>query len=109
MATIPAVLSGEACSMVVSVDLGYGWVKAVREDGRRLAFPSVVAPAPRSLGFSGAGSSNAGRYRLTVGGDPFLLGEAAMASGGTRGLAEVASERPGIRALLFGALALTCP
>lgn len=94
--------------MVVSVDLGYGWVKAVREDGRRMAFPAVVAPAPRSLGFSEAGSSNAERYRITIAGEQLLIGEAAMAAGGTRGLAEVASDRPGIRSLLLGGLSLLC-
>lgn len=94
--------------MLVSVDLGYGWVKAIREDGRRLAFPAVLAPAPRSLGFAEAGSSNGERYRLAVGSEQVLVGEAAVVAGGSRGLADVASHRPGLRTLLLAALGLLC-
>lgn len=50
--------------MIASLDLGYGYVKALREDGRRVCFPSVVAEAPRSLGLSAVASTNTEGHRL---------------------------------------------
>ncbi|MHB8927062.1 MAG: ParM/StbA family protein, partial [Bacillota bacterium] len=66
--------------MRVAVDLGYGFVKAVSENGKRVMFPSVVAPDPGGKELAEALGSKPD-YAVTVehGGRAarYLVGESA--------------------------------
>lgn len=74
--------------MRVAVDIGYGYVKAVSEYGRRVVFPSVVAVDPGRLlfGLAGGALDEVGyvvRYKET-GSDRIVdcaVGEAGLACG----------------------------
>ena len=68
---------------VLSVDVGYGYTKAVAASGRRAIFPSVVAPDSGDvlgLGgvFGGQAPGHRVRVRLVAGeARSYLVGEAA--------------------------------
>lgn len=76
--------------MRIAVDIGYGYVKALSETGKRAVFPSVVAPSPAGGVLAGAlGNGKGLDYRVGV--RPFgrlgaeetmLIGEAALAARG---------------------------
>ncbi len=77
--------------MLISVDVGYGMVKAVSEAGNRISFPSVVAPKTSGLPLDilGAGIVQ-NDYSLTFK-DPssgeegeYMVGDAALGVGGIR-------------------------
>jgi len=50
---------------IISVDVGYGYTKAVSSEGKRTIFPSVIAPA-RSDILSGVFSQNGAGHRVSV-------------------------------------------
>lgn len=68
--------------MRVSVDLGYGFVKAVSENGKRVMFPSVVAPGPTGTAVAEALGSKAD-YTVSIEkagkASQYLVGDAAAA------------------------------
>lgn len=71
--------------MLVSVDLGYGYTKAVSEKGRAM-FPSVLCPAPEVIYDFGARGKRPGyvvevRQMGSVVRERFLVGELALKDG----------------------------
>ncbi len=100
--------------MRVAVDVGYGWTKAVAEDGGRVSFPSVLAPysspggSLSEFGFRGEGQV------VTVGGveqnETYLFGNDALHNRAAfRPWDSRASERKGYDLLLYAALAHLMP
>lgn len=68
--------------MLISVDIGYGFTKAVTDSGHRASFPSVVAPAHMDL-FNGIFNNGIG-YKVMVhtleGSQEKLVGDLALNS-----------------------------
>ena len=92
--------------MAVAVDCGYWWTKGVTESGRRVAFPSVVAPASQGRDL-GALSGTPPEWRVTVDGLTTMIGDAAVSRpDATRAWDASAADRAGYRALVLGAVAL---
>ena len=92
--------------MVLAVDCGYGWTKGVTESGRRVAFPSVVAPPSQGRDL-GALSGTPPEWRITVDGLTTMIGDAAVSRpDATRAWDASAADRAGYRALVLGAVAL---
>jgi len=99
---------------LAAVDVGYGFVKGVA-NGKRTLFPSAVEPTTirgdlaRALGVSAPGHHLS---VVSVPGGPenvegrWLVGEAALLSGGVRGWDAAASRRSGYEILILAALAL---
>lgn len=102
--------------MRIAVDVGFGYVKCVGEDGRRAVFPSVVAPAPAAAGVlaQAMGKRAEVGYRLQAWpqGRPdqareYLVGEAALAArGGSRAWEREAADNQHLHVLVAAACAL---
>ncbi|MBX6351541.1 MAG: ParM/StbA family protein [Clostridia bacterium] len=95
--------------MLVSVDVGYGYTKAVADTGRRAWFPSVVAQGPgfgrlaSSIGVAGPGHEVT--VRQADGTESrFLVGEAALLSNGVRSWDLTSSGRRDYGRLVLSAL-----
>ncbi len=97
--------------MIVAVDTGYGYVKALAQDGRRACFPSVVFPDAgtgelvQAVGGSGPG------HRVTLlpaQGEPqrLLVGDAAILAGGVRSWDSTAAARRDYARLVLAAVAI---
>lgn len=69
--------------MIIAVDVGYGFTKALNEYQRSAVFPSLVAPGQdRSLeGIFGAGQSGLDCLHVRVNGQEFFVGELARRGG----------------------------
>lgn len=68
----------------ISIDLGYGYVKGVGEDGKTILFPSIVGPG-KDRGLSEAlGSANTGLDKLHVemDGKQYFVGDLAITEAG---------------------------
>lgn len=67
--------------MRLAVDVGYGYVKALSDGGRRTSFPSVCSPAPADLA-PGVFGALPHRVEVFRGGkaERYLVGEAALRS-----------------------------
>lgn len=92
--------------MIVAIDAGYGWTKGVSENGRQVAFPSVVAePSPgRDQGILGGAAPE---WRVTLDGHASLVGDAAMAKAGAiRAWDASAADRAGYPSLVYAAAGL---
>lgn len=97
----------------ISVDLGYGYVKAVNEYGRKVIFPSVVAADPGGSALSDALGGQQD-YTVKVRRDgretPYLVGEAAVAAAwGSRAWEENQAIHENTGILLATAVALLEP
>lgn len=97
----------------VGVDVGYGFVKAVSSDGRRVSFPSVVAPlfGERRLELPGLGGEPSYVVEVSCGGGPaqrYAVGDYALHCDGAvrawRLQGQAAHENT--KVLLFAACAL---
>jgi len=60
--------------MRIAVDVGYGWTKALSEDGRKVSFPSVVA---RAIADTTGGLFSALPYEVKINGANWFVGERA--------------------------------
>jgi len=58
----------------ISVDVGYGWTKALSEDGRKVSFPSAVA---RAITDTTAGLFPSLPYEVKINGSGWFVGERA--------------------------------
>ncbi|KKM13028.1 hypothetical protein SY88_00195 [Clostridiales bacterium PH28_bin88] len=69
--------------MIISVDVGYGFTKAISEYQRSVVFPSLVAPGQdRSMeGIFGAGQSGLDCLHVRVNGQEFFVGDLARRGG----------------------------
>jgi len=69
--------------MRISVDIGFGFTKAVSEKEKTVSFPSVVAPriASTTGGALGYGQDD---YLVTIDGQDYYVGDAGMIAGGNR-------------------------
>lgn len=69
--------------MRISVDIGFGFTKAVSEKGKEVSFPSVVARRIASMtgGALGFGQDD---YLVTIDGQEFYVGDAGMVAAGSR-------------------------
>ncbi len=47
----------------LAVDAGHGYVKALSESGRRVLFPSLIAPAPPGLDLGDFGRAETNHHR----------------------------------------------
>lgn len=95
-----------------AIDVGYGFVKAVAENGRRCVFASVVATAGTGELAAALGGS-APAHRLDVAeatndgtNGKWLVGDAAQAAGGVRAWQTEASQRQGYDLLALAAIAV---
>ena len=87
--------------MVVAVDVGYGFTKAVTREGRRTVFPSTVA-RPTGAGLAEAlGGTSDGHTLSILGGPQYRVG-----SGGSRAWDSNAADRAGYDALVYAATLL---
>lgn len=95
--------------MLVSVDVGYGYTKAVTDNGRRAWFPSVIAQASAfgrlasAIGVAGPGYDVTLRLADGVDGR-FLVGEAALLANGVRSWDLATSSRRDYNRLVLSAL-----
>ena len=94
----------------VSVDLGYGFVKAISEHGKALLFPSVVGKGKeRRLGklFNGDGKD----YDVVVNGEHYFVGNLALAASydATRAFGEERYDHYSTPVLTATAVALLTP
>lgn len=91
----------------ISVDLGYGFVKAVADNGRTVSFPRVAQP-DTGFGLSEAVEMTTPHlpYRVTVNGKSWLVGRAAQEAGGVRAWSDTLHEEEETRILLLAACAL---
>lgn len=93
--------------MRISVDLGYGFVKAVADNGRTACFPSVACQdAGPGLADALDGSAPSLPYRVLIDGQPWLVGRAAQEAGGVRAWSETMHDEKDSRILLLTACAL---
>lgn len=99
--------------MRISVDVGYGYVKAVNEKGQKIAFPSVVAPSfTKGIGNVLGGSKDDYSVVMWPFGKPnesscYYVGDRAMTSGGAvRTWEENAAENTNITIFVLTALAI---
>lgn len=94
----------------MAMDTGFGFTKAVREDGRRVCFPSAVMARSGSGALSGViGGGGAGYgVRLEQYGETrrVLVGEAALGLGAVRSWDTQAAARTDYEVLTLSALAL---
>lgn len=65
-------------SMLIGLDVGYGYTKCVRHDQRRIMFPSLVAPADVHTFSLGLGDH---RQTVTVDDADYVVGDAAVNQG----------------------------
>ncbi len=96
--------------MRVAIDVGYGFTKALFDQGGRQVFPSVVTPERGTGDLAAALGGTAQRHRLSVqiGSElpqGYLIGSAALAAGGTRTWAVDGSGRDDYPLLVLAALA----
>lgn len=75
---------------MIAIDIGYSAVKAISENGTRVCFPSVVAPATEDL-LNGA-ISNILKHSVKTNGQEYWVGEAAMQS--SSAIATLSREKP---------------
>lgn len=99
--------------MRISVDVGYGYVKAVNEKGKKVTFPSIVAPSfTKGIGNVLGGSKDDYAVVMWPFGRPgesscYYVGDRAMTSGGAvRTWEENAAENTNIIIFILTALAL---
>ncbi|MCL6648340.1 MAG: ParM/StbA family protein [Chloroflexi bacterium] len=83
---------------MLAVDVGYGFVKAAAQDGRRLLFPSAVASAERHGELTTALGLRRPEHHVEVQGtggrtDRYLVGEAALRAGASRTWSEASTRR----------------
>jgi len=95
----------------LAVDVGYGYTKAVSDDGHRICFPSAVAPVRGSgdLGVVIGSGDPPYRIELHASGqevERLWVGEAALVAGATRSWNTEASGRTDYERLVLAALAL---
>lgn len=64
--------------MKIGIDIGYGFTKAINENGEKVIFPSLVAPAGAT--FLNDLFSDAEKYKVTINHTDLLIGEAARHS-----------------------------
>ena len=75
---------------MIAIDIGYSHVKAMSENGTRVCFPSVVAPASEDL-LNGA-VKNILKHSVKTNGQEYWVGEAAMQS--TNAITTLSREKP---------------
>lgn len=92
--------------MRIAVDIGYGYVKAIAENGNRLHFPSVVAAAATPGALGGVLGGQPVDYQVTINGQNYLIGDAAIMAAGTRTWEQDASQNQNLVPLLATALAI---
>lgn len=93
--------------MRFSVDLGYGFVKAIADNGRTACFPSVVRPdTGPGLAEALDGAAAHLPYRVTVNGQAWLIGRAAQEAGGVRAWSNTLHKESDTHILLLAACAL---
>lgn len=95
----------------ISVDLGYGYVKAVDEHGKTVMFPSLVGTGNSRYLDSGMGGSTPDAVNsldVIVGGNRYFVGELARreARDATYAYEQNKINHPNTKVLLFTALAL---
>jgi len=85
--------------MRISVDIGFGYTKAVNEKGKSVFFPSVVAPlyASTTGGALGYGNDD---YIVRMNDKDYYVGDAAMTAGGDRQWEEEAAENANLNILV---------
>jgi plasmid segregation protein ParM len=94
--------------MRISVDVGFGYVKAVNEHKKTIDFPSVVDPKIESaLGGFGAEED----YSISIKGEKdalrtYLVGDAAMSMGGSRAFDDQVVNNKNLDVLISTAIAL---
>ena len=76
---------------MIAIDIGYSAVKAISENGTRVCFPSVVAPATEDL-LNGAVKNILKHSVKTSTGQEYWVGEAAMQS--SNAIATLSREKP---------------
>lgn len=77
--------------MKISVDVGYSSVKAVSDTGKRIIFPSIIAPY-RENPVNGTIYSQYKRHVLSMNGEKSLVGDAAIRS--LTGISSMDREKP---------------
>lgn len=98
--------------MLIGIDVGFGYTKAVAGNGRQISFPSVIAPrrGTGELGrlLGGEGPKHALDIEEQHGAGPQYLwvGEAAVSADGTRTWDDEAARRGDYDRLVLAALAL---
>ncbi|MCX7884641.1 MAG: ParM/StbA family protein [Caloramator sp.] len=99
--------------MRISVDVGYGYVKAVNEKSRKILFPSVVAPyTSKGLGSILGGIDDEYTVVMWEYGKPnqskcFYVGDKAMTSGGAiRTWEDNAANNSNIKVLVMASLSI---
>ncbi|MCR3922016.1 MAG: ParM/StbA family protein [Firmicutes bacterium] len=95
--------------MRIAVDVGFGYTKAVNEAGKKVSFPSVVAP--RAGGGIEIVGGNQDDYIVTLYSQgqrfaEYLVGDAALVSNGTRAWDDKFAENRNLKTLIAVALAL---
>lgn len=95
-------LAGMRCGVVVAVDVGYGFTKAVAAGGRRVVFPSTIAPPSAGGRLADAlGGSADGHTVSVLGGPQYRVGGT-----GQRTWDADATDRTGYDALCLSAACL---
>lgn len=98
--------------MKIGIDAGYGFVKAIAENGRRVSFPSVVgAGRERPMaGLFGRGDGPGHDVSIRLGAEPerYFLGELALRESwnASRSFEQERVNHPGLRTLLLAAAAM---
>lgn len=95
---------------VVSVDIGYGFTKAVSSTGERVSFPSVAAPAVADPlnGVFKDGVGHRVRISSLAGVEEKLVGEAALQSQAAQGFIAQQEKPQGLHDLLLLTAAYLC-
>lgn len=97
--------------MRIAVDVGFGYTKAVNEEGKKVSFPSVIAPRPgRGIDIIGGNKDDYivslwshGKFEDYA---ECFIGDAGLAVNGTRAWEEKFSENRNMKTLVATALAL---
>lgn len=98
--------------MIISIDVGYGYTKAINEQGQKQSFPSLVAPGyNREIeGIFGAEQGGLDNLHLDVDGEEVFVGELARRSGNASYTLEVEKvNHRNTKVLLAAAAALVMP
>lgn len=89
--------------MRISVDIGFGFTKAVNEKEKSVSFPSVVAPriASTTGGALGYGQDD---YLVTIDGQDYYVGDAGMIAGGNRTWEDEVVQNQNLKILVMTAI-----
>ena len=63
----------------IGIDIGYGYVKAINDEGQKISFPAMIAPSGNGLGLGDVFKDTV-EYQVTIDQSKYMVGDAAKQS-----------------------------